>query len=158
MAFPDLAPLPPDQGTNGPRSGGSCLSQLILTPVTALTLKNIFGPALTAFPDDRLVSGSTAVLSGFLDAAGVILASGKTIDDIKVDCPNTVELRAERQGTGDGRVYNIVYRVGQDNGTDEDVTVYVYVLHDNGDKCGDIPADGGDGYTVTGCEDGGDDK
>jgi hypothetical protein len=88
---------------------------------------------------------------------------GKTHNDIKIYCPNTVKLRAERQGGGDGRIYTVVYQAKMADGSMQDLTAYVYVPHDNGDECGDIPADGDNGYMVTGCEDGedgdgGDDK
>ena len=51
-----------------------------LTPVTELSVKDVFGPALAALANDRLVTGNTAVLSEYLDVAGVTLASGKTTD------------------------------------------------------------------------------
>jgi hypothetical protein len=82
---------------------------------------------------------------------------GKTHNDIKVDCPNTVELRSERKGGGDGRIYTIVYQAGFDDGSTQDLTAYVYVPHDQGGGSGDIPVDGGNGYTVTGCDDDDDD-
>jgi hypothetical protein len=37
---------------------------------------------------------------------------GATLDDIVIECPDVVLLRAERAGNGDGRVYTITYEVG----------------------------------------------
>jgi hypothetical protein len=67
------------------------------------------------------------------------------VDDILVMCPNTVKLRHERMGGGDGRVYSITYRVAADNGITADATVYAYVPHDDTDYSA---GDDGAGYTV----------
>ena len=56
---------------------------------------------------------------------------GRTVDDMRVSCPDVVHLRAERMGGGDGRVYTIVYRVTVDNGESVDVQGRVVVPHDN---------------------------
>lgn len=70
---------------------------------------------------------------------------GRTVDDIVVSCPNTVELRAERMGGGNGRVYTIVYRIAGENGVATDVEAYVFVPHDQSD---DTAVDDQNGYAV----------
>lgn len=72
---------------------------------------------------------------------------GNTVDDILISCPNGLELRAERRGGADGRVYTILYRITDANGAATDVEAQVYVPHDQGK--GMIPSAGDDGYTVT---------
>jgi hypothetical protein len=78
------------------------------------------------------------------------IGDGRTVDDIIVMCPNSVKLRAERMGGGDGRVYTIVYRITDGNGTSTDVEAWAYVPHDDSD---DSAVDSNAGYTVTGCGD-----
>ncbi len=72
---------------------------------------------------------------------------GRTVDDILVSCPNDLQLRAERRGGADGRVYTILYRITDANGNTAEVEAEVYVPHDQGK--GMIPSAGDDGYTVT---------
>jgi len=77
---------------------------------------------------------------------------GRTIDDIMVMCPNTVKLRAERMGGGDGRVYTIVYRIAGDNGVTAEAEAHVLVPHDQSD---DSAGDDQAGYSVMpDCDDG----
>jgi hypothetical protein len=78
---------------------------------------------------------------------------GRTVDDIWVMCPNTVKLRAERAGGGDGRVYTIVYRIVGENGVPAEASARVFVPHDSSD---DAAVESPGGYSVTpGCgEDG----
>jgi len=71
---------------------------------------------------------------------------GRTVNDIVVHCPNTVELRAERMGGGDGRVYTIVYRVTADNGVSVDREATVVVPHDASSDHAGEDAEGG--FTV----------
>jgi hypothetical protein len=76
---------------------------------------------------------------------------GRTVDDIVVMCPNTVELRAERMGGGDGRVYTITYRIAGENGVTTDVEARAFVPHDASD---DTAVDSEGGYSVeTDCAD-----
>lgn len=71
---------------------------------------------------------------------------GRTCQDIMIDCDGTVMVRAERMGGGDGRVYEISYRVTGENGATTDVVGWAYVPHD---ASGGMPGDDGDaGYTV----------
>lgn len=72
---------------------------------------------------------------------------GKTMDDIVVDCPNSVMLRAERMGGGEGRVYTIHYRLAGENDVATDVEFKVIVPHDQSGKM--VVAREGMGYTVT---------
>jgi hypothetical protein len=78
---------------------------------------------------------------------------GRTVEDIIIDCDGSVMLRAERRGGGDGRVYEITYRVTGENEAFSDVTAFAYVPHDASDgMAGD---DGDAGYTVEAdCDDG----
>jgi len=71
---------------------------------------------------------------------------GKTINDIRVTCPNVVDLRAERMGGGNGRVYTIVYRLFTDNGVWADAEGRVIVPHDASGKT--VIDDGGSPYVV----------
>ena len=68
------------------------------------------------------------------------------MNDIVIHCPNTVELRAERRGGGDGRVYTIVYRVTGENGESVDAEARVIVPHDASSAHAGEDADGG--FTV----------
>lgn len=76
---------------------------------------------------------------------------GKTLDDIRIACPNSVQLRAERQGGGqhNGRVYTIHYEVADASGNVSRDTCKVSVPHD---QSGDPAVEGpGPGYMVTTC-------
>jgi hypothetical protein len=59
---------------------------------------------------------------------------GDTANDIAVTCPNRVDLRAERMGGGNGRVYTIVYRFFTENGVSADAVGTVVVPHDQSGK------------------------
>jgi hypothetical protein len=73
------------------------------------------------------------------------LGDGATLEDILVDCPDTVRVRAERAGGGDGRIYTIVYRVSYNDGDFMDVEVQAVVPHD---QSGRLPVlHDGEGYT-----------
>jgi len=77
---------------------------------------------------------------------------GSTDDDIIIQCPYTVQLRAEREGGSDGRVYTITYAVTDLTGTKR-VDCKVYVPHD---QSGRPAVEGpGPGYEVTGSCNGG---
>lgn len=71
---------------------------------------------------------------------------GHTVDDIRVTCPNVVDLRAERMGGGNGRVYTIVYRIVADNGVDAEAEGRVFVPHDSSGRT--VIEDNGGGYMV----------
>jgi len=81
------------------------------------------------------------------------IGDGRTIQDIVIDCPGDLKVRAERMGGGNGRVYTITYRVTGENGEFTDAEVMAVVPHDNS-GAGAID-DGDAGYTVTAdCGDG----
>ena len=56
--------------------------------------------------------------------------SGNTVGDINITGLKTVDLREERDGTGDGRVYTINYNVTDYSGNTATGKSYVWVLHD----------------------------
>ncbi len=58
---------------------------------------------------------------------------GHTLEDMRVQCPNVVHLRAERAGGGNGRVYTIVYRIVAENGVGAEAEATVIVPHDSSD-------------------------
>ncbi|MBW1907032.1 MAG: hypothetical protein JRJ24_17370, partial [Deltaproteobacteria bacterium] len=59
---------------------------------------------------------------------------GNTEPDIILSC-DSVELRAERQGGSDGRVYSLEYRAVDDDGNETSGTCTVVVPHDqSGDE------------------------
>jgi hypothetical protein len=58
---------------------------------------------------------------------------GHTVNDVQVACPNDVNLRAERLGGGNGRVYTIVYRIVE-NGVAIEGEGRVIVPHDMSGK------------------------
>ncbi len=76
-----------------------------------------------------------------------ITGSGQTIgtglytfDDIVIVDAQTVKLRAERQGTGNGRVYTINFKVTDASGNTATGTCKVWVRHD---QSGDPAIDDG---------------
>lgn len=71
---------------------------------------------------------------------------GHTIDDISVACPNVVDLRAERAGGGNGRVYTILYRILADNGVGAEGEGRVVVPHDSSGQT--VVEDPDGGYVV----------
>jgi len=72
---------------------------------------------------------------------------GNTMDDIVIDCPNQVMLRAERMGGNQGRVYTIHYRVTGENDVSTDAEFKVVVPHDSSGR--PVVEREGMGYTVT---------
>ncbi|MDD3641949.1 MAG: hypothetical protein PHQ19_00575 [Candidatus Krumholzibacteria bacterium] len=76
---------------------------------------------------------------------------GKTMNDMIVHCPNLVELRGERMGGGNGRVYTVVYRIRGENGVSVDAEAKAIVPHDASDP--HAVEDEGCGYTIgTDCD------
>lgn len=73
---------------------------------------------------------------------------GNTTDDIVILGPTTFQVRAEREGTGNGRVYGISFVVTDAAGNQTTGTAFVQVPHD---QSGDAAVDDGPGagYTVT---------
>ena len=64
---------------------------------------------------------------------------------IAADC-KSVQLRAEREGNGDGRVYTITFKVTDASGNVSRATATVFVRHNPGEA----PVDSGVHYTVNG--------
>lgn len=111
---------------------------------------------------DDVVVSATDLCDENVSAAGVTVTSvssdeeedapgngdGNTLDDIVIagDC-RTVNLRAERQGRGNGRVYTIGMAVSDASGNTATASFAVHVPHEAGGAAvGDGPA-----YTVAGC-------
>lgn len=76
----------------------------------------------------------TASLSVTSDEPVNGLGDGNTAPDWEVVDANTVRLRAERSGTGDGRVYTITIRAVDGAGNVTLATVSVTVAHDQRNK------------------------
>jgi hypothetical protein len=74
---------------------------------------------------------------------------GNTTEDMIIDSATTVRLRAERSGVGDGRVYNIHFRVTDAAGNPAHGVCQVTVPHDMSPPVGAI--DSGAKYTVGTC-------
>ncbi len=72
-------------------------------------------------------------------------ASGDVL--IATDC-KSVQLRQDRNGNGDGRVYTITFRVRDSWGNTTTATAKVTVPHDQGS--GNIAVDSGAAYTING--------
>ena len=71
---------------------------------------------------------------------------GNTINDMVIVDSQTVELRAERQGEGNGRVYTINFEVTDGSGNTAVGSFRVWIPHDQ--KPGSIAVDDGPAYTV----------
>jgi hypothetical protein len=73
---------------------------------------------------------------------------GMTLEDAVIVCPNIVWLRAERDGTGNGRVYAITYAATDVSGNRGTVLCRVGVPHDPAHPAIEGP---GPGYDVDAC-------
>ncbi|MBI5206024.1 MAG: hypothetical protein HZA11_14015 [Nitrospirae bacterium] len=62
------------------------------------------------------------------------LGDGDTANDIVVNADGTISLRAERSGTGNGRVYTITYKATDLAGNVTVSSATVVVPHDRGKK------------------------
>lgn len=69
---------------------------------------------------------------------------GKTFDDIVITGDQTVELRSERQGKGNGRVYTIFFEVADLSGNVATGSIIIEVPH----NVGSVTIDDGPSYTV----------
>jgi PKD repeat protein len=73
---------------------------------------------------------------------------GNTLEDIVIKSPQTVDLRAERQGDGNGRVYTINYKVMDASGNTATGSSQVWVPHDQGKKDAVVDDGAAAGYAV----------
>ena len=69
---------------------------------------------------------------------------GKTFDDIVITGDQTVDLRSERQGKGNGRVYTIFFEVADISGNVATGSIIIEVPH----NVGSVTIDDGPSYTV----------
>jgi len=73
---------------------------------------------------------------------------GATLEDIVIVDPQTVDLRAERQGDGNGRVYTINYEVTDASGNTATGSCQVWVPHDQDEGATAVDDGAAAGYTV----------
>jgi len=92
-------------------------------------------------------SSSLRIVSATSDEADDATADGSTTGDIVITCPGTIDLRAEREGNGDGRVYSIVIVHTDSGGNESSATAHVVVPHDRSGKKPVV--EGPPMYTVT---------
>ncbi|MFL5346256.1 MAG: FG-GAP-like repeat-containing protein [Hyalangium sp.] len=60
---------------------------------------------------------------------------GRTCDDIVISADGkSVQVRSEREGTGDGRVYTVYYSITSPSGSSAQSSCHVYVPHDQSDN------------------------
>lgn len=85
------------------------------------------------------------ILSIYSDEPENATGDGNTEDDIVILDASSFQVRAERQGGSDGRVYGITFEVADPAGNLTVETCYVGVPHD---QSGDDPVDSGPAYTV----------
>ena len=93
------------------------------------------------------IDGSVKIMIVYSDEPEDGAGDGKTIDDIIVDCPNVVQLRAERMGGMMGRVYTVTYYATGPNGASVVFEGEVVVPHDMSGR--DVYPNPFGGYSVT---------
>jgi hypothetical protein len=81
------------------------------------------------------------------DASGV--GDGNTLKDIVIKDSQTVSLRAERDGNGNGRVYTINYKVTDASGNTAIGSSQVWVPHDKDTGSTAVDDGAAAGYTVS---------
>lgn len=146
----------------------SCTTAVTLHDVTPPTIE-VGEPVMlwppnhkhhTITPDMLLVSiydtcggeidvDSVEIVSVTSDEPEDHLGDGRSLEDIVIECPNVVQLRAERAGGNNGRVYAVEYQVADGAGNVATATAMVMVPHDQGG--GEPMYDEGAGYSVAGC-------
>lgn len=73
---------------------------------------------------------------------GFGMGDGNTSNDVVVDAEGNIQLRAERAGKGDGRIYTLTYSVEDASGNSTTVTTTVEVPHDSGShSCDNVDCD-----------------
>jgi hypothetical protein len=97
--------------------------------------------------DASVNRNSVYITSATSDEAENGPGSGNTLNDIVIasDC-KSIQLRAEREGRGNGRVYTIYFKVKDASGNFSTATTKVTVPVNPGGTAVDGP---GPGYTVT---------
>jgi len=73
---------------------------------------------------------------------------GSTLEDIVIKDSQTVDLRAERQGDGNGRVYTISYKVTDASGNTATGSCQAFVPHNKGQEASVVDDGAAAGYTV----------
>jgi uncharacterized repeat protein (TIGR01451 family) len=96
---------------------------------------------------DTLHISDIDIISATSDESENAAGSGNTLNDIVIasDC-KSIQLRAERINTGNGRVYTITFRLRDTSGNITTGTAKVYSPKNQGET----PVDDGPHYTVTG--------
>lgn len=145
----------------------TCETQIVLQDLRPAVIE-LVEPALQLWPvngkhvrvtPDQLVASITDACGRELDLDGLFIlevssdepedsiGDGNTLDDIVIDCPADVLLRAERMGGERGRVYTIVYGFEGNGGQVQTFTAIVEVPHDQSGV--PVIPNVGMGYTVT---------
>lgn len=111
-----------------------------IVPAATLELWPVNHKMVTVTPDMTLEAiedacgamgmGDVVVLAVTSDESFDMRGSGQTRPDVVIGCDGSVELRAERSGTADGRVYTITYAVTDADGNTSTADVEVHVPHD----------------------------
>jgi hypothetical protein len=143
--FPDGATVVSVMVTEGPSTAMDTLVVRVAQTPPAITLK----PDISIWPPNHKYHTFTAddfvksaknkcgdtirvtIASVSCDEAVDTTGDGNTSNDIVITCPATVDLRAERQGNGDGRVYTIVLAATDPAGNRTTATAHVVVPHDH---------------------------
>jgi hypothetical protein len=147
----------------------SCSFTVTVTDVTPPVI-TLNGQTITLWPPDHkyatinvtdLVASASDICDAGVNIDSVRIASvssdepensngdGNTVDDIVIapDC-KSVQLRSERIGSGNGRVYAITFKVSDSSGNSSTATAYVTVPKSQN---GDAAVNDGPNYTVSGC-------
>ncbi|MBN2180696.1 MAG: hypothetical protein JW715_02185 [Sedimentisphaerales bacterium] len=82
------------------------------------------------------IDGSCVILSIYSDEPEDAKGNGdgSTVDDIVILGPSSFEVRSERQGGGNGRVYGVTFEVVDSSGNSTVMTVYLGVPKDQSGK------------------------
>lgn len=152
--------------------------QLSATDTVDITVKDTTPPTITALGNQKvlwpanhkyqtvsisnLVSSVTDICDTSVGVAKIEITSvssdepeealgegdGNTTEDIVIKSIQTVNLRAERQGEGNGRVYTINYKVMDASGNTATGSSQVWVPHDQGNGATSVDDGVAAGYTV----------
>jgi hypothetical protein len=117
-----------------------------LSDCAAVTTTTTCGGSSSA-PDIDQVGKIVSIYSDEVeDAQGN--GDGHTTGDIVITGPSSFQLRAERQGKGNGRIYGVRFQVLDSAGATQTATCKFVVPHDQSDREG-IDNGAASGYTVT---------